>query len=502
MSSSLRGKLGGAFGALVVLVGSLVALTSVALTHIADAHQRGADLSSKALLLSRAQSRATTIYAHIGDTLINRNLDDSRRWAAEDAAMVERDLAFVLTLGDTPRRRELVERIAQRYRDYLGLFRDKVLPLAAEGRFEAASDLDDEMDTLRDETLTAFARLVDELEQEAAVAGAQFEVAEARLKQASWLIGALAMLGAVGVSFALTRHLVGALSSVSEALGAGAQQLESAAGQVAASSHGLAGSAVRQTGAIEEARDAARGIASVAERTARSASQAAEVGRATQQSIAATNDSLSQTVHHMAAVSEAGQEISRVVRAIDEIAFQINLLSLNASVEAARAGEAGAGFAVVAQEVRALATRTAEAVKVTESLVGNAVTRITEGQVLIEASAGAFSKVVTSFDAMGRIVSEVSAAAATQRTGSEQISSTMQGLGDAAQSTAASSEELAAASEELNAQASSLTDLAGDLQVVITGAAPARQRLADGAVGGRGSTRALPADLSRARARA
>jgi methyl-accepting chemotaxis protein len=171
----------------------------------------------------------------------------------------------------------------------------------------------------------------------------------------------------------------------------------------------------------------------------------------------------------MSAIDSSSAEVAKIVKDIDEIAFQTNILALNAAVEAARAGEAGAGFAVVADEVRSLAQRSAAAAKETANKIETAISNSRQGSLnssKVAESLKQISEKVTSTDAL---VGDISTASREQAQGIDQINSAIAQMEKVTQSNASSAEESASAAEELSAQAESLQELVGKLRHLVGG---------------------------------
>jgi methyl-accepting chemotaxis protein len=179
----------------------------------------------------------------------------------------------------------------------------------------------------------------------------------------------------------------------------------------------------------------------------------------------------------MAGISQSSEETSRIIRTIDEIAFQTNLLALNAAVEAARAGEAGAGFAVVAEEVRSLALRAAEAARNTATLIEGTVKTIQQGSAVVADADGEFTDVAGRTRKVGELLREIAAASDQQAQGIEQINRAVAEMDKSVQQNAAGAEQSAGASNEMNAQAGRVKEIVLELAGMVgarEAAAPAR----------------------------
>ncbi len=194
-------------------------------------------------------------------------------------------------------------------------------------------------------------------------------------------------------------------------------------------------------------------------KNAENAGQAATLMFETERLVQGANGALGEMVTSMAMIKESSDKVARIIRTIDEIAFQTNILALNAAVEAARAGEAGMGFAVVADEVRALAQRSAQAARDTATLIEESISRSMEGQQKVTQVSGAIEAITSSAVRVKGLISEVSEASRQQTQGIDQVSQAVAQMERVTQGTAATAEESAAASEELNAQAAAALDI-------------------------------------------
>jgi methyl-accepting chemotaxis protein len=180
----------------------------------------------------------------------------------------------------------------------------------------------------------------------------------------------------------------------------------------------------------------------------------------------------------MAAIDTSSAEVAKIVKNIDEIAFQTNILALNAAVEAARAGEAGAGFAVVADEVRSLAQRSAAAAKETAEKIEAAIASSRKGSLSCAKVGESLTQIASKVSSTDSLVGEIATAAREQAQGIEQINTAITQMDQVTQSNSASAEESASAAEELDAQAASLKDMVARLRQLVggdaTSPAPAR----------------------------
>jgi methyl-accepting chemotaxis protein/methyl-accepting chemotaxis protein-1 (serine sensor receptor) len=188
------------------------------------------------------------------------------------------------------------------------------------------------------------------------------------------------------------------------------------------------------------------------------------------------NHNLEEMVQSMKEINTSSEKISRIIRVIDEIAFQTNILALNAAVEAARAGEAGMGFAVVADEVRNLAHRSAQAAKDTAALIEESIAKSNEGNRKLQLVAGSIQQVTGSATQVKVLVDEVDVGSQEQSRGIEQIATAVTQMEAVTQRSAANAEESAAASEELAAQAQTLYDVAERVRSLVNGAGAASTR--------------------------
>jgi methyl-accepting chemotaxis protein len=247
----------------------------------------------------------------------------------------------------------------------------------------------------------------------------------------------------------------------------GASQIAAAASQVAASSQSLAQGASEQAATIEETSSASMEIHSMAERNAENSNNTAEIVRRSESEFLKTNQSLDQMIVAMEDISGSSQKISKIIKVIDDIAFQTNILALNAAVEAARAGEAGMGFAVVADEVRNLAQRCAKAAKETADLIEESIQKSNGGSVKVGEVASAIRAITAESGKIKILVEEISQGSSEQSRGLSQISTAITQMEQVTQSSAANAEEGAAAAEELNAQAQSLQEVVVRLQSLV-----------------------------------
>jgi len=252
-----------------------------------------------------------------------------------------------------------------------------------------------------------------------------------------------------------TRGLNASILGLTSRLSAGTQQVVAAAAQVSALSQSLSQGATEQAASLEETSASMEEMASMTRRNAENAAQATRLVTDVAGHVTASNAALGEMVASMAAIKESSNKVAKIIKTIDEIAFQTNILALNAAVEAARAGEAGMGFAVVADEVRNLAQRSAQAARDTAALIEESITRSQEGAGKVGLVASAIDAITTSVAQVKGMVEEVREASLQQTQGIDQVSQAIAQMEKVTQTTAATAEESAAASEELNAQAES-----------------------------------------------
>ncbi len=270
---------------------------------------------------------------------------------------------------------------------------------------------------------------------------------------------ALGVLLAVFISRSITRPIHGVITGLSE----GAQQVASASGQVANSSQSLAEGAAEQAAALEQTSSSLEEMASMTRVNADNADQADSLAKGASQVVGKANQAMGELTTSIQEMARASEETGKIIKTIDEIAFQTNLLALNAAVEAARAGEAGAGFAVVAEEVRNLAMRAADAAKNTASLIEQTIKRTKEGSEIVDRTNEAFREVSGSVARVGELVAEIAAASREQAQGIEQVNKAAAEMDKVTQQNAANAEESAAASEELSAQSETMQGFVEEL---------------------------------------
>jgi methyl-accepting chemotaxis protein len=290
-----------------------------------------------------------------------------------------------------------------------------------------------------------------------------------RIKLMNLLFSASMVLIVGLVIFLLSQSIAKPINRAVESLLECAEQVGAASSQVAAASQQLASGSSQQAASLEETASSLEELATMSQSNAANANQADILMTNNRQIVDQANTSMDELTASMREISQASGDTAKIVKTIDEISFQTNLLALNAAVEAARAGEAGAGFAVVAEEVRNLALRAAEAAKNSADLIEGTIAKVQAGSELVDKTSQAYSQVGVGTGRSKDLVAEIAAASQEQAQGVEQINKAINEMDQVVQRNAANSEESAGASQELNYQAEKMKALVADLVSVVGG---------------------------------
>lgn len=286
-----------------------------------------------------------------------------------------------------------------------------------------------------------------------------------RVTAAAAVVALLAGIIGLFIANGIARPITRAIVTLSESAGL----ITSAASQVSGASQALAEGASTQASSLEETSGSLEEMAAMTKRNAGSARQANQLAQQAREAADKGVGDMQTMSTAMSDIKASSDDIAKIIKTIDEIAFQTNILALNAAVEAARAGEAGMGFAVVADEVRNLAQRSAQAAKETESKIKGAIAKTGQGVAISNKVAQALNGIVAKVRAVDELVSEVTSASGEQTQGILQINSTVSQMDKVTQANAASAEEGAAAAEELNAQAENMKHSVTELQELVVG---------------------------------
>ena len=240
---------------------------------------------------------------------------------------------------------------------------------------------------------------------------------------------------------------------------ASAAQVAVGSKQIAGGSQALAQGSTQQAAAVEQLSSSIAEIAQKTKANAELAGRAAEFADTIKQTAEKGNRRMDGMMEAVKDINQASQNIGKVIKVIDDIAFQTNILALNAAVEAARAGQHGKGFAVVAEEVRNLAAKSAEAAKDTGALIANSIEKAELGASLAGQTAASLEEIVSGISESSQIVAQIALSSEEQSGGITQINTGIEQVAQVIQQNSATAEETAAASEEMSGQSGVLEDL-------------------------------------------
>jgi hypothetical protein len=283
-----------------------------------------------------------------------------------------------------------------------------------------------------------------------------------------WAIGGVALLAVVVVlAVVVGGRIGGAIHVAIRRLDETAKQVSSTAGQVRDAGQSLANGASSQAASLEETSASLEEIAAMTKRNAESANQAKKLSHQTRLAADTGAVEIEDMKRAMAEIKRSSDDISKIIRTIDEIAFQTNILALNAAVEAARAGDAGMGFAVVAEEVRSLALRSAQSARETAAKIEEAIQKSQRGVEISAKVAGSLGDIAEKARLVDALIAEITTSSNEQSQGINQVNVAVSNMDKVTQGNAAGAEESAAAAEELTSHSVDLKGAIDDLNSLV-----------------------------------
>ncbi len=455
------------YGLLILIVFLVGGIAYLRVTRIEEAARSVVQRTLPALvLLDRIDSSVRENFINATQHVIS---DDAQRMRAIEQEMEQKTVVLSGFYAEfermlrTPDERELFAAITLqrgRYREA----RTKAIGLSRDQSAHASESIERDVYPVYNAYLHALQAMVHHFQEEGAVNGAVADAA-VRMTKITLVVGvAVALVSALVTSLLFTRGINRALRGISAELGEGSHQVAGAAASISASSQSLASGANEQAASIEEASAALVEVAGMTKRNAEHAAEGKTIAGQTRTAAETGAGEMHKMTAAMDAIKGSSDNIAKIIKTIDEIAFQTNILALNAAVEAARAGEAGMGFAVVAEEVRSLAQRSATAAHETAASIEDSIQKSADGVAISRRVAAGLDQIVERVRAVDQLIAEIANASHEQNQGIEQAMETVTRMEKLTQTAAANSEESAAASEELSAQAAFVDSVVEKLQ--------------------------------------
>lgn len=454
---------------LTLIVGTILAITLVlsaaalySISRMRRSYDEAVDKTARKITLagqldtlSAGLSASTLGYMMYTMTQAQDRAEAARKAFGEDMTALDKGLGQFRTLIDEEECRRLAAEAETGINNWKAAFSDLAAAVTA-------NKLDEAMRISRERSGPLHEYLAERTQ--AILARQQKTLNQQRRQMASlesmmtWVTVTLLIvsLGAGVFSFMTVMQVSANLRKIAADLFHNADLVASGSRQVSKASQSLAQSSAEQAASLEETSASTDEINSMTQKNAENARLAADQTTSADAALKEAGDRLDGMIASMRDINTSSQKISKIIKVIDEIAFQTNILALNAAVEAARAGEAGMGFAVVAEEVRNLAQRCAQAAKDTAQLIEESITRSNEGKVKLDQVVESIGKVVQTAAEIKVLANEVHVSSQEQARGIEQIARSIGQMQQVTQSTAASAEESASAGGQMSLQAQQL----------------------------------------------
>jgi methyl-accepting chemotaxis protein/methyl-accepting chemotaxis protein-1 (serine sensor receptor) len=460
--TTLRTKFIAGYSALLILTGALAFTSMHAMNslnagldrvvhHMWIQADRTSELEGKLAELAGYQ-QAILLRSILSDTT---GVEHSRAAAADAESRVGTLFSELLPTLDSAQDRELVASL-QSKANAARATREEV------SRLMAAQQMNDALPLVGEKLIPAYEQIqqqaqafLNDQRRKMATAAEDARAKAATNRMIAFLVIALTGFCAVFITLSLRRMIV-ELTTMTAEVAKGAGQVARAAVQMNSVSQSLAQGASEQSASLEQTSASTEQISSMVHKNAANSRTVAEFTTTANRVLTEANQKLHQMLESMKDISTSSEKISKIIRVIDEIAFQTNILSLNAAVEAARAGEAGMGFAVVAEEVRNLAQRCSQAAKDTSVLIAESIAHARTGKVRLDEVAQSMQQVTANSSEIGRLSGEVSSGSDEQSRGIEQISRAILQIQEVTQKNAASAEQGSSAGGQMQSESEHL----------------------------------------------
>jgi len=393
--------------------------------------------------------------------LLDSNTEANRK-AIEDATLADTKTFYAAdekykSILSTPKEMDDYKELGRIHEKYLRA-REKYLSLVDTDKDKAREVLTVEMNADLDEFSKQTLSILEYNGNEGEASGRELVSTVSRATIAIVVFAIVGLLISIGFALYIVKGTNKALKRVASALNGASNNVASAAGEVTSASHSLAEGASQQAASLEETSASIEEIDSQSKRNAELAENARELADDTRSATELGANQMREMSGAMNDIKASSDNIAKIIGTIDAIAFQTNILALNAAVEAARGGEAGAGFAVVAEEVRNLAQRSAQAARETAGKIDDSIKKSAKGVELSTRVSQGLTDIAEKAQRMNGLVNEIATSSKQQTDGLAQVSVAMSSMDKVTQSNASSAEETASSAQELNNQATTLLE--------------------------------------------